>query len=86
LVFSDDVIVIDSFSKYHCMTGWRIGWMGVPAEITPGDAWLTTLRPASMRSSQQAAITAFDATDGDAVRHGRAPPSTDKVLGELYIT
>jgi aspartate/methionine/tyrosine aminotransferase len=66
------------------MTGWRIGWMGVPAEITPGDAWLTTLRPASMRSSQQAAITAFDARDGDAVRHG--PRSTDKALGELYIT
>jgi aspartate/methionine/tyrosine aminotransferase len=33
LVFSDDVIVINGFSKCHCMTGWRIGWMGVPAEI-----------------------------------------------------
>jgi aspartate/methionine/tyrosine aminotransferase len=34
LAFSDDVIVINSFSKYHCMTGWRIGWMVVPAEIS----------------------------------------------------
>ncbi len=27
---SEDAIIIDSFSKYHCMTGWRIGWMVVP--------------------------------------------------------
>ena len=27
---SDDVFVINSFSKYFCMTGWRVGWMVVP--------------------------------------------------------
>lgn len=26
----DDVFVINSFSKYYCMTGWRLGWMVVP--------------------------------------------------------
>ena len=26
----DDAIVINSFSKYYCMTGWRIGWMVLP--------------------------------------------------------
>jgi aspartate/methionine/tyrosine aminotransferase len=32
LAHSDAAIVINSFSKYHCMTGWRVGWMVVPAE------------------------------------------------------
>lgn len=30
LEISDDVFVINSFSKYFSMTGWRIGWMVVP--------------------------------------------------------
>jgi aspartate/methionine/tyrosine aminotransferase len=33
LEFGDDAIVINSFSKYHCMTGWRIGWMVLPADL-----------------------------------------------------
>ena len=28
-------IVINSFSKYYCMTGWRIGWMIVPEVLQP---------------------------------------------------
>jgi aspartate/methionine/tyrosine aminotransferase len=30
LDFADDVFVVNSFSKYFCMTGWRLGWMVVP--------------------------------------------------------
>jgi aspartate/methionine/tyrosine aminotransferase len=30
---SPDAIVINSFSKYFCMTGWRIGWMVVPPRL-----------------------------------------------------
>ena len=30
LSLADDVTVINSFSKYYCMTGWRIGWMVLP--------------------------------------------------------
>ena len=30
LRFTDDAIVVNSFSKYYCMTGWRIGWMVLP--------------------------------------------------------
>ena len=30
LEVSDEVIVVNSFSKYHCMTGWRVGWMALP--------------------------------------------------------
>ena len=32
LEISDDVYVINSFSKYHSMTGWRVGWMAVPED------------------------------------------------------
>ena len=30
---ASDVIVINSFSKYFCMTGWRVGWMVVPPSL-----------------------------------------------------
>src|SRR6476469_4716299 len=30
---SDRALVINSFSKYFCMTGWRIGWMSVPEPL-----------------------------------------------------
>jgi len=33
LEVSDDVVVINSFSKYFSMTGWRIGWMVVPEPL-----------------------------------------------------
>jgi aspartate/methionine/tyrosine aminotransferase len=33
LEFGDDAIIINSFSKYYCMTGWRIGWMVLPAPV-----------------------------------------------------
>lgn len=33
LTATDKVVVINSFSKYYSMTGWRIGWMVVPADL-----------------------------------------------------
>lgn len=33
LSLSDEAIVINSFSKYHCMTGWRVGWMVLPERL-----------------------------------------------------
>ncbi|SIS89979.1 pyridoxal phosphate-dependent aminotransferase [Phaeovulum vinaykumarii] len=33
LEISDDVCVINSFSKYFSMTGWRVGWMVVPEDM-----------------------------------------------------
>ncbi len=35
LEFGDDVIVINSFSKYFNMTGWRLGWLVVPPAMLP---------------------------------------------------
>ena len=33
LELTDEAFVINSFSKYYCMTGWRIGWMVVPPDM-----------------------------------------------------
>ena len=33
LASDDDAVVINSFSKYYCMTGWRIGWIVVPERL-----------------------------------------------------
>lgn len=33
LEISDDVVVINSFSKYFSMTGWRVGWLVVPEDM-----------------------------------------------------
>ena len=33
LEFSDQALIINSFSKYYSMTGWRLGWMVVPTEM-----------------------------------------------------
>ena len=35
LAIDDDIISIDSFSKYFNMTGWRLGWMVVPEALVP---------------------------------------------------
>ena len=35
LALGDDVIVINSFSKYFCMTGWRLGWLVLPEDLVP---------------------------------------------------
>ena len=35
LAETDDVVVINSFSKYFCMTGWRLGWLVAPPELVP---------------------------------------------------
>jgi aspartate/methionine/tyrosine aminotransferase len=33
LEFTDKAIIINSFSKYYCMTGWRVGWMVLPEDV-----------------------------------------------------
>ncbi|WP_156383400.1 aminotransferase class I/II-fold pyridoxal phosphate-dependent enzyme [Rhizobium sp. Root483D2] len=32
LAVTDEAVIVNSFSKYYCMTGWRIGWMVLPEE------------------------------------------------------
>jgi aspartate/methionine/tyrosine aminotransferase len=64
LQFSADAIVINSFSKYFSMTGWRIGWMIVPERFARVVERLAqNLYIAAPAISQVAAIGAFDGID-----------------------
>ena len=74
LRFNPDAVVINSFSKYHCMTGWRVGWMIVPeALVRPIERLAQNLYISAPYLSQIGALAAFDATDElDAVRDGYA--------------
>jgi aspartate/methionine/tyrosine aminotransferase len=63
LRFSDEAIVVNSFSKYYCMTGWRIGWMVLPENLVrPVERIAQNLYISAPDISQRAAIAAFDST------------------------
>jgi aspartate/methionine/tyrosine aminotransferase len=69
---SENAIVINSFSKYFCMTGWRVGWMLVPDELVrPIDRLQGNLAISVPTLSQIAAEAAFEGrAEMDAVKHG----------------
>jgi aspartate/methionine/tyrosine aminotransferase len=62
--YDDQAIVLNSFSKYFSMTGWRIGWMIVPELLVrPIEKLAQNLFISAPTISQIAAEAAFDATD-----------------------
>lgn len=64
LEISSDVVVINSFSKYFSMTGWRVGWIVAPEAVIESVERLAqnfTICPPHV--SQVAALAAFDATE-----------------------
>jgi len=62
LAVSEDVFVINSFSKYFGMTGWRLGWLVAPLDMVPGiDKLAQNLFLAAPTLAQHAALRAFDA-------------------------
>src|SRR5262249_36234554 len=69
---SDSVVVINSFSKYFCMTGWRVGWMVAPPSLLRSVERLQQNLAISVPElSQVAAQAAFDGRDEmEAVKHG----------------
>lgn len=61
LEVSDDVVVINSFSKYFSMTGWRVGWMVVPeAMIRTIERIAQNMFICPPHASQVAALAALD--------------------------
>ena len=61
---SHRAIVVNSFSKYFCMTGWRIGWLLVPDELLDAvDRIAGNFAICPPALSQLAALSAFDAYD-----------------------
>jgi aspartate/methionine/tyrosine aminotransferase len=72
LAVSNDAVVINSFSKYFCMTGWRVGWMVVPdVLVRPIERLQQNLAISVPTLSQIAAEAAFDgAMEMEAVKRG----------------
>jgi aspartate/methionine/tyrosine aminotransferase len=69
---SERVVVINSFSKYFCMTGWRIGWMVMPEPLVrPVERLQQNLAISVPTLAQIAAEAAFDGGEEmEAVKHG----------------
>jgi aspartate/methionine/tyrosine aminotransferase len=69
---SDQALVINSFSKYFCMTGWRVGWMVVPEPLVrPIERLQQNLSISVPALSQIAAEAAFDGREEmEAIKHG----------------
>ena len=64
LEIDDEVYVINSFSKYFSMTGWRVGWMVVPeAHVRRIERLAQNLFICPPHASQVAALAALDAGD-----------------------
>ncbi|MDZ7662699.1 pyridoxal phosphate-dependent aminotransferase [Thiohalophilus sp.] len=61
LACGDRVFVINSFSKYFSMTGWRIGWLVAPADQIPAlDKLAQNLFLSASTPAQHAALAAFE--------------------------
>jgi len=61
LSVTDDVYVINSFSKYFSMTGWRVGWMVVPADhVRRVERLAQNMFICAPHASQALALAAFD--------------------------
>jgi aspartate/methionine/tyrosine aminotransferase len=84
LAHTDEVVIINSFSKYFSMTGWRLGWMVVPQDLFRSVECLAQnmfISPPSL--SQQAAVAAFDdleELDANVARYAR---NREILLAEL---
>tara|TARA_R100000005_G_scaffold31855_1_gene14412 strand:+ start:10278 stop:11432 length:1155 start_codon:yes stop_codon:yes gene_type:complete len=84
LQFTDEVIVINSFSKFFSMTGWRLGWMVVPERLLDLCEKLAQnlfISPPAL--SQYAAVAAFDCHDEIAANVAVYARNRDLLLREF---
>jgi aspartate/methionine/tyrosine aminotransferase len=76
LAVSDRALVVNSFSKYYCMTGWRVGWTVLPEPLVrPVDRLAQNLFLSNNELAQRAAIAALSPEarpELDAVRESYA--------------
>ena len=69
---SPNALIINSFSKYFCMTGWRVGWMVVPEPLVRSVETLQQNLSISVPTlSQIAAEAAFEGrAEMEVIKHG----------------
>lgn len=67
-----DAFIVQSFSKYFQMTGWRLGWLVVPeAYIRPIEKLAQNFFISPSTPAQYAALAAFEPTTIDLLEHRR---------------
>jgi len=77
-------IVVNSFSKYYAMTGWRLGWLVLPEDmIRAVECLAQNLFIAPPSVSQHAALAAFDCRDELDANVARYARNRDILLNEL---
>ncbi len=82
--FSPSAIVVNSFSKYFSMTGWRVGWTVLPEELVrPVECLAQNLFISAPHIAQVAAEAAFDCHDELAANVARYRRSRDLLLRGL---
>ncbi len=84
---SDQAVVINSFSKYFSMTGWRLGWMIVPEDLLrPVESLAQNLYVAPPSLPQHAALAVFDCIPELEENVRRYRRNRDLLLAELPRT
>ncbi len=84
LQFGDDAIVVNSFSKYYSMTGWRLGWMVLPPDLVRAVEVLAQnlfISPPTL--PQLAALAAFDTAEELDANVARYRRNRDILLARL---
>lgn len=84
LAYSPDSVIINSFSKYFSMTGWRLGWMVVPDNMLRSVECLAQnlfISPHGL--SQLAALSAFDCYEEAETHVARYAKNREILLQEL---
>jgi aspartate/methionine/tyrosine aminotransferase len=81
---SGSAVVVNSFSKYFSMTGWRVGWMVLPEDLVrPVECLAQNLFISAPHVSQVAAEAAFDCHAELQANVARYRRSRDCLLREL---
>lgn len=82
--FSDSAVVVNSFSKYWSMTGWRIGWLVLPEDLVrPVECLAQNLFISAPHVAQVAAEAAFDCTEELEANRARYRAARDLLLREM---
>ena len=82
--FSASAVVVNSFSKYFSMTGWRVGWLVLPEDLVrPVECLAQNLFISAPHISQIAAEAAFDCHQELQANVARYRRSRDVLLREL---
>jgi aspartate/methionine/tyrosine aminotransferase len=88
--FGQEAVVVNSFSKYYCMTGWRLGWMLVPPDLARAVECLAQnfyISPPAL--SQLAALPVFgcrNELDGHVARYRINRDLLIEALGSAGLT